>query len=436
MSRPLTSAIAVVAGASIASFASAGDCQPIWKSYGLPGTGSVFAFGALDSGNGPVLYAGGGMTGFIVRREGESWVPLPNGPTAEVRALVTHDDGTGKALYAAGEFATAGGVTVNGVGRFDGTNWSSLGSGLGGFTLTLAVLEDPGEATGATLYAGGGFFTTPDGVVLNHVGRWTGSAWEPLGGGVSGPVYAIARFDDGQDGGPAIYAAGAFATAGGGLAQNVARWNGTSWSAVGGGSNGTLRALEVFDDGAGPRLYAAGATSAAGGFVVRRWNGVAWAPVGESLNGTIESLTVMDDGTGTGPALFAGGSFTLINSVPAKPASGVAKLTASGWIPIAAPPGGGVLVVRGSPDGEPALLVGGSFSVMAGLATKSIARWNTCPLVAPIVGDLNGDGAVDGEDLAVMLGTWGVCGRCVADLDGSGVVDGADLALLLGQWTG
>lgn len=52
-----------------------------------------------------------------------------------------------------------------------------------------------------------------------------------------------------------------------------------------------------------------------------------------------------------------------------------------------------------------------------------------------VVGDLDGDGAVDGADLATMLGAWGRCGACEADLDGNGVVDGADLAMLLGAWS-
>jgi hypothetical protein len=47
--------------------------------------------------------------------------------------------------------------------------------------------------------------------------------------------------------------------------------------------------------------------------------------------------------------------------------------------------------------------------------------------------DINCDGAVDGADLAMMLGAWGTSGP--GDLDGNGVVDGADLATLLGEWT-
>jgi hypothetical protein len=50
--------------------------------------------------------------------------------------------------------------------------------------------------------------------------------------------------------------------------------------------------------------------------------------------------------------------------------------------------------------------------------------------------DFNGDGAVDGMDLAYFLASWGPCaGACPADFNGDNKVDGMDLALLLASWT-
>lgn len=46
--------------------------------------------------------------------------------------------------------------------------------------------------------------------------------------------------------------------------------------------------------------------------------------------------------------------------------------------------------------------------------------------------DLDGDGDVDGADIATMLGQWGTPGS--GDIDGDGAVGGADLALLLAAW--
>lgn len=52
-----------------------------------------------------------------------------------------------------------------------------------------------------------------------------------------------------------------------------------------------------------------------------------------------------------------------------------------------------------------------------------------------LLGDLNGDGAVNAADLALLLGAWGSAGGA-ADLDGDGSVGAGDLAILLGAWTG
>jgi hypothetical protein len=48
--------------------------------------------------------------------------------------------------------------------------------------------------------------------------------------------------------------------------------------------------------------------------------------------------------------------------------------------------------------------------------------------------DLNADGLVNSQDLAILLGSWGVDGA-TADLDGDGQVNAADLAILLERWT-
>jgi hypothetical protein len=57
------------------------------------------------------------------------------------------------------------------------------------------------------------------------------------------------------------------------------------------------------------------------------------------------------------------------------------------------------------------------------------------PAAPPCPADLNNDGVVNGADLGLMLGSWGVCpAPCKADLNSDGIVNGADLGLLLGAW--
>src|SRR5687767_13020307 len=73
-----------------------------------------------------------------------------------------------------------------------------------------------------------------DGNRLNHISRFDGVRWYPLGAGVDGPVRSSCEFQN------MLYVGGAFASAGGQAAANVARWNGTSWQPVGAGLNGTV----------------------------------------------------------------------------------------------------------------------------------------------------------------------------------------------------
>ncbi|MBM4112397.1 MAG: hypothetical protein FJ253_03330 [Phycisphaerae bacterium] len=57
------------------------------------------------------------------------------------------------------------------------------------------------------------------------------------------------------------------------------------------------------------------------------------------------------------------------------------------------------------------------------------------PIASPVA-DLDGDCAVDGNDLGVLLASWGAPDfdpRC--DFNGDGIVNGDDLGTLLGEWT-
>ncbi|MEY3142919.1 MAG: hypothetical protein RLY21_1412 [Planctomycetota bacterium] len=68
--------------------------------------------------------------------------------------------------------------------------------------------------------------------------------------------------------------------------------------------------------------------------------------------------------------------------------------------------------------------------VEAGIDDLKITNIDCTP---DIVGDINGDGSVNGSDLSVLLGAWG-SNNPAADLDGDGVVGAKDLATLMSNW--
>ena len=77
--------------------------------------------------------------------------------------------------------------------------------------MSLAVL-------GSDLYAAGGF-TTADGVPANKIAKWNGSTWSAVGGGVEeGFVNNLAI--SGTD----VYIGGTFEIVGGVIAHNLAKW--------------------------------------------------------------------------------------------------------------------------------------------------------------------------------------------------------------------
>ncbi|MBL9120462.1 MAG: hypothetical protein JNL80_11175 [Phycisphaerae bacterium] len=370
--------------------------------------GPVNALTVFNDGKGPALYAAGHFTmaggvsaNRIAKWNGSSWSPLgtgsSNGVNAAVWALTVYDDGDGPALYAGGQFSMAGGTTANRVAKWNGSVWTPLGlgaaNGVAGSTVFALTPFDDGSGGGSALYVAGGF-TTAGGIPANRIARWDGSSWSSLGAGsangVDNGVSALTVFDDLAGDGPALYVGGAFTNAGGVFAKYIAKWNGTSWSALGAGSTngttGTVWALAATADGAdgGPALYAGGFFTSAGGATVNnvaRWNGSSWSALGTGsaigLNLWVQALTILDNGLGNIPTLFVGGYF---DGAGGASANHIAQWNGNVWSPLGAGSTNGVnLVVRALTvfnDGTgPALYASGDFTIAGGLSTPFIAKW-------------------------------------------------------------
>ncbi|MBZ0154508.1 MAG: WD40 repeat domain-containing protein [Planctomycetes bacterium] len=106
-----------------------------------------------------------------------------------------------------------------------------------GFQLTYALLGAPHidamlEMPNGDIIAAG-WFDSLGGVAASRIARWNGSIWSPLGGGVqsgtySGAAHSLALANNGD-----LIVGGTFTSAGGVAVGNVARWDGTNWSAMG-----------------------------------------------------------------------------------------------------------------------------------------------------------------------------------------------------------
>jgi hypothetical protein len=334
-------------------------CQPTW-SLGFPSAqpdGVIYSLAAFDDDN--------------------------NGPHAP-------------ALYAGGRFKIVGGSIVNGVARWDSTGWSPLHAGVSGGDDTavyaLAVFDPDGPGPQAAELIVGGTFAMADGIVMNGVARWNGSAWGQMGSGMDGPVYALAvvDFDGAGPEPPVLFAGGNFMHCGAVPASRIARWapeGGGTWLPVGSGMNSYVLALCAFDDdGDGPHtpvLYAGGSFYMAGDVAanrVARWDNLSWQAVGLGTNGPVYALATYDaDGAGAATAkLCAGGAFTMAGGAPA---SFLGAWDGAIWAALGSGVNGPVWSLHefdadGAGPDAPTLQVGGSFTMAGSVSASRIAQWS------------------------------------------------------------
>jgi hypothetical protein len=204
-----------------------------------------------------------------------TWTAFNNATATfnDIAALAIDPSGN---LYIGGSFTDWNGTAnADHIAKYDGTNWTALGTGGDQAVYALLWSND-------NLYAGGAF-TLMGGVASTaYIARWNGSAWNALSSGANNTVNALAAYANGD-----IAAGGAFTTIGGVSASRIAIWNGASFTALGAGVNAVVDALCVTDT---QLLLAAGLFTTAGGLSVADrlagWNGTTWVHLDVDLPGT------------------------------------------------------------------------------------------------------------------------------------------------------
>ena len=253
--------------------------------------------------------AGGASANRVARWNGSAWSSLGaglgnglNSYSGSVMALAVAGNGD---VYAGGVFTQANGISTAGfVEKWNGTAWVSLGTAtIIGSSSGISALAVAGNGD---VYAGGNFAYIGS-TQANYVAKWNGTAWSSLGtgaaNGVNYVVNALAVAGNGD-----VYVGGRFGLAGGASANRIARWNGTAWSSLGTGTaNGLdadVTALAVAGNG---DVYAGWAPTFAGGLAtnhIAKWNGTAWSSLCTGLNGGVNGLALGPTGQ-----VYVGGSF-------------------------------------------------------------------------------------------------------------------------------
>lgn len=189
-------------------------------------------------------------------------------------------------------------------------SWTELGPGAAALPAGYlnAVVTDPA----GNVYTAGTFKNSND---EYYVAKWDGSSWSELGTGTNplkanGEISALVSDKSGN-----IYAAGFFTN---GATNNngfnyVAKWDGSNWTELGTASDmmyypGAILSLTIDKD---DNIYAAGNFSdITGKSIVLKWDGSSWSGLGSGTtalraNSAITSIAV--DGSGN---VYAGGFFT------------------------------------------------------------------------------------------------------------------------------
>jgi hypothetical protein len=315
--------------------------------------------------------------------ETDTWSTLgvgaSNGLDDDVHAFAK----SGSNLFVGGSFGYAGGVPINHVARFDlnENRWAPLGSGntsgVNGSVRSIAAVGD-------SVFIGGDF-SSAAGILAQRIVRHdllTGE-WHPLGTGSINGVANEFGFDRvwailpvGGD----IYVGGAFTSAGGVPAHNIAKFNPTSgqWTSLGAGVRGSGAQVMSLAHSNG-NLFVGGIFSTAGGMPV---SGIArfniqdqtWSPLEAGGNSIYTEIRVLYF---VGPELFAGGSFTSIGGVNANriarynPASGLWSAVGNG---LANGVGQGRVSALALRDRQ--LIIGGIFTSAGGRPVQNIAAFD------------------------------------------------------------
>ena len=302
-----------------------------WIDLGLPaapgsGTTAVSVTALATTANGD-LYATGNFA--LSGGSGGCIARWSNGVWSQVGTVV----GSGEFLCADG----AGGIVAGGmfsqgrVGRFDGTTWQWLAT-------TFAPAYGSQTSRGVFLANGDlviiGGFASVDGVAATNVARWNGSSWSAMGAGLPAVLGGPTAVDVLPDGSVLVGAGPLPLLLAGGQQSLLARWDGNTWSAYGGsavaGVAGSFLDLLV--------TSAHGVVAGAGGPMptmpvgaVFRWDGATWQGLGQGMDGSVHAIAVDPAGD-----LLAVGRFRSLGAVPG--CDGLARWTGQQWSPVATLP--------------------------------------------------------------------------------------------------
>ncbi len=212
-----------------------------------------------------------------------------------------------------------------------------------------------------------GAFTQVGDVAAIGVALYDGSSWSPMGNGLGGIVRAVHIFDN------ELHIGGEFTLSGGTPGGGLAKWSGSAWETVGGGTDGEVEDMAIFNG----ELVVCGDFSEVGdgNFCggIASWSGTVW----NTLDGGTESGAIFNL-TADSNYLYVTGYF---EDIGVEYANNIARWNGSTWSAM----GSGLTDELGDPyEAEGAYLhiydgnvvVTGYFAHAGGQALSNLAVWD------------------------------------------------------------
>ena len=315
--------------------------------------------------------------------------------------------------------------------------WSALLSGLAGGTGNELIIDSINN-----VYVGGNFTSANSVPNTNRIAKWNGTTWSSLAGGISG-TGATSCSAVNVDSLNNLYAGGIFNTlvnnSGTITANRIAKWNGTSWSALIDpvtGINGlqTSSSCNTIGIDSLNNVYAGGTFTTLGNNStpanrIAKWNPTTstWSPLIDSSTsvnglGSICNAIVCDSANN----VYAGGIFTTLGD-GLTPANRIAKWnpTTSTWSPLiessTSVNGVNSNVSALGIDSLGNIYVAGGFTTAGSIPANRIAKWNPntstwSALIDSLTGvnGLNNNNVlglvIDSTDNVYVTGTFGSAG--------------------------
>jgi hypothetical protein len=305
------------------------------------------------------------------------WNTIGGNPNGSINAIVTDSNNN---VYVAGSFSTISGVSANNIAKWNGTIWSALGSGLtdsNGIS-SNAIVYSLGVDSNNNIYVGGRFdrahITT-----VNNIAKWSGTEWSAMGTGTVGvtgvgsspsqaTVYSIAVTKTNT-----VYFGGVISYINITNANNIVYWDGTNLNPVGTGIVGNgVYAIAIDSSN---NIFIGGSFNTAGGVSVSNiayYTGSVWTAMGTGVTGgTIPVRAIGIDSTNN---VYVGGDFTTAGG---STSNYIAKWSST-WSTISYSGNNGTngSVYSINIDNINNVYIGGNFTTAGGMSVNNIAKWN------------------------------------------------------------